>query len=978
VILTLALSSWSLLLASPRLPEGPSLTERDAAAFPWRCIGPVNMGGRITDLAVDPTRPSTYYVASATGGLFKTTNNGATFEAVFEHEGSSSVGAVAIARSAPQTVWVGTGEANARNSVSWGDGVYRSDDGGKTWQHRGLEPTKHVGAIAIHPADPNIVYVAAMGSTWGPNPERGLYRTQDGGESWKRVLFVDDQTGCIDVRLDPTRPEVLYAATYQRQRDEFDEGDPAMRTGSGSGLWRSTDGGNTFERLHAGLPATPMGRIGLDLYGEDPRILYAIVETERTGERGAPPRSEDRASPGIKGVSHEDGGLLVNSVTEGESAAQAGLEVGDVLTRIDDHVIEGLQDFRSALHDYQPGDDASIEYVREGETRTGTFHLLGKLLSSQARSFAGSQGGQVANAQDEQGEDGHETGGVFRSDDRGTTWKRINSLNPRPFYYSQVRVDPSDESRLWVLGIDLHHSVDGGKTFEVTGRRVHSDHHAMWIDPRDGDHVVLGGDGGLYVTWDDSTTWEHLDRIPLAQFYAIAVDRSTPYRVYGGLQDNGSWGGPSATRTEGILASDWVTINGGDGFRCAVDPEDPAIVYSESQNGAIARLDLRTGSTARVTPPGGRGRFNWNTPFLLSPHNSRIFFFAGTVVYRSLDGGANPLVISPEIARTEQGTATALAQSPRDERILYVGTDDGALWRTLDGGVSWERIGENLPGVEKPLYVSDIEPSPFRSETVYLTLDGHRSNDFAAHVFVSTDSGGTWERLTEGLPESSVRTIAVDPVNPDLLFVGNEEGCFVSTDRGARWMPFDAGLPTVPVHDLLIHPDEADLVAGTHGRGIWIADIAPLQHLEAESLAGGPQLFPVQPARVWSRQVSPTLSGSARFIGENPERGAAVYYWLPEELEQAPRLVVRDAAGEELATLRGEKTAGLHRVSWNLRAPRNRRGAQGGRGGFLGFGGSVEPGDYSVTLEVGEEPPARVLKVLPDPLDAERSARFTR
>lgn len=975
MIPTLALFSWPLLLASPHLPEGPNLTERDIAVFPWRCIGPVNMGGRLTGLAIDPTRPGTFYVASATGGLFKTTNNGTTFAAVFENGGSSSVGAVAIAPSAPQTVWVGTGEANARNSVSWGDGVYRSEDGGKSWQHRGLELTKHIGAIAVHPTDPNTVYVAAMGSTWGPNPERGLYRTQDGGESWKRVLFVDERTGCIDVRLDPTRSEVVYAATYQRQRDEFDGGDPATRTGPGSGVWRSTDGGNAFERLHAGLPTTPMGRIGLDVYGKDPRILYAIIETERTGERGAPPRSEDRASPGIKGEDAEEGGCVLTFVREGESAAQAGLQVGDVVTRIGDVQIEGIADLIKQLREYRPGDEAAIEYVREGQVLTGSLHLLGKLMSSRARSFAGSQGGQVANAQDEQGEDGFESGGVFRSDDRGTTWKRINSINPRPFYYSQIRVDPSDETRLWVLGIELHRSVDGGRTFEVTGRRVHADHHAMWIDPEDGEHVVLGGDGGLYVTWDDSATWEHLDRIPLAQFYAIAVDRRTPYWVYGGLQDNGSWGGPSATRTEGILASDWVTINGGDGFRCAVDPEDPAIVYSESQNGAIARLDLRSGLSARVTPPGGRGRFNWSTPFFLSPHNSRILYFAGAVVYRSLDRGANSQVISPEITRTEQGTATALAQSPRDERILYVGTDDGALWRTLDGGVNWERIGENLPGVDRPLYVSDIEPSSFRSETVYLTLDGHRSNDYAAHVFVSGDAGSTWERITEGLPASSVRTIAVDPVNPDLLFVGNEEGCFVSIERGARWMPFDAGMPTVPVHDLVIHPDEADLVAGTHGRGIWIAGIAPLQHLEVESLQGGPHLFPVEPARVWNRQVSPTLSGSARFVGQNPERGAVVYYWLPEELEQAPRLVVRDAAGAELATLRGERSAGLHRVSWNLRAPRDRRGgAQGGRGGGFGGlgGGSVEPGDYSVTLEVGEEPPVRVLKVLPDPLEAER------
>ncbi len=978
MILTLAL--LPLILAAAPPAEAPTLTEKDVAAFPWRCIGPANMGGRLTDLAVHPTRHSTWYVASATGGLFKTTSNGTTFAPVFEHEGSSSVGAVAIAPSAPETVWVGTGEANARNSVSWGNGVYRSDDGGKTWAHQGLELTRHIGGIAIHPTEPSTVYVAAMGSTWGPNPERGLYRTLDGGESWKQVLYVDESTGCIDVRIDPTRPEVVYAATYQRQRDEFDSNDPAVRTGPGSGLWRSTDGGNSFERLHNGLPTEPMGRIGIDLYGADPRILYAIVETERTGERGAPPRSEDRASLGIKGADHETGGCVLTFVREGESAAQAGLVVGDVVTRVGDVTIEGQAHLAKTLRKYGPGDDAEIEFSREGTVLTGTLHLLGKLLNSRARSFAGSQGGQVANAQKEQGEDGLESGGVFRSDDRGTTWTRINSINPRPFYYSQIRVDPSDEKQLWVLGIQLHVSRDGGETFEVTGRSVHADHHAMWIDPEDSEHVILGGDGGLYVTWDDSATWDHLDVLPIAQFYNIAVDRQTPYWVYGGLQDNGSWGGPSARRTGGIAVSDWITVGGGDGFHCAVDPDDPAIVFSESQNGAIARLDLRTGERQRVAPAGGRGRFNWNTPFFLSPHNSQIVFFAGAVVYRSIDGGRSSQIISPEISRAERGTATALAQSPRDEELLYVGTDDGALWRTLDGGGEWKDIVAGLPGIEQPLYVSDIEPSPHDTDTVFLTLDGHRSNDFAPHVFVSEDAGKIWTRIVAGLPEGSVRTIAVDPRNESLLFVGTEFGCYVSIDRGESWTPFDTKLPTVPVHDLLIHPDEADLVAGTHGRGVWIADIAPLQSISARRLSGDPYLFPVQPARIWNQLPSATLSASGRFLGQNPARGAAIYYYLPSKLEEAPRLSVRDATGRELQTIEGSAEAGLHVVRWNLRAQRSARGGggqQGRRPGGFG-GGSVEPGDYSVTLELGEEPPVRAIRVLPDPLSLDAGVRITR
>ncbi len=961
-----------LLFAGPEDESPPRLTEALVAPLEWRNIGPANMGGRVTDLAVHPESPRIFYAATASGGLFKTTSGGIAFEPVFDGEGSASVGAVALAPSAPETVWVGTGEANPRNSVSWGDGVYRSDDGGETWTHRGLEGSRHVGGIALHPKDPRTVLVAAMGSTWGPSPERGLYRTRDGGESWERVLFVDEETGCIDVRIDPDRPEVVYAATWQRQRDEFDGGDPAVRTGPGSGLWRSTDGGDSWERLQGGLPTASMGRIGLDLYRADPRILYAIVETERTGERGAPPRSEERVSLGIKGRDAEEGGFLVESVTEGESAAQAGLQVGDVIRGLDAAEVDGRAALVSAMSGYAPGDEAQVVYLREGEELTAAFHFLGRLLRGRARSFASSQGGQVANAQDEQGENGFESGGVFRSEDRGTTWKRVNSINPRPFYYSQVRVDPTDEKKVWVLGISMHRSLDGGQSFETVARSVHADHHALWIDPLRPDRVLLGGDGGLYASWDGGEVWDHLDVLCIGQLYNVAVDTRTPYRVYGGLQDNGSWGGPSATRGRGIGVGDWIKINGGDGFHCAVDPTDPDTVYSESQNGSIMRLDLRTGARARVMPPGDRRgqRFNWNTPFLLSPHNPSILFYAGSRVYRSIDRGESSVEISPEISRTERGSATALAQSPRDENLLYVGTDDGALWASRDGGREWVDLREKLPGIEQPLYVSDIEPSPHRARSVYLTLDGHRSNDFAPHVFFSDDAGESWEAIDEGLPESSVRCIAVDRINRGLLFVGTEQGCFVSIDAGEHWTAFESGLPTVPVHDLVIHPREADLVAATHGRGVWIADIGPLQTLDSETLTQEAHLFPVQSVTRWSAPPGPEWSGERRFAGENPARGAAVYYYLREDRGEAVALTVRDALGATLRTLEGPGEAGLHLVRWDLRARRGRGG--GGGAAFFrgGMGGGVEVGDYSVALEIGDEPPVRGIRVLPDPLEA--------
>ena len=943
----------------------PSMAPEFLSAMPWRNIGPANMGGRVTDLAVHPEKSRIYYVASATGGLFKTTNGGVTMRPVFDSEGSSSIGAVALAPSAPDVVWVGTGESNARNSVSWGDGVYSSSDGGATWTHRGLSETRHIGAIVIHPTDPSTVYIAAMGRTWGENEERGLFRTRDGGESWEKVLYVDDATGCIDVVLDPSRPDVLIAATYERQRDEFDSNDPAKRTGPGSGLWRSVDAGDSWVRLEDGLPTAAMGRIGLDIYGRDPRVVYALIETERTGERGAPPRSEDRVSLGIRG--RDAGGFVVDSVTDGESAAQAGLQSGDVITRVDDTEIDGRSALVSALKGYAPGQSAELVYTREGSEETATLTLLGRLQRSQGRSFAGSLGGQVANAQDAQGPDGFESGGLFRSDDRGTTWTRINSYNPRPFYFSQVRVDPLDESRLYILGISLSRSTDGGKTFDVVARDVHADHHAMWIDPTDTEHVLLGCDGGVYVTRDDATTWRHIDTLAISQFYNVAVDNRVPYNVYGGLQDNGTWGGPSATRIRGIPKSKWIKINGGDGFHCAVDPTDPNVIYCESQNGSIMRRNISTGEQIRITRGGGDVRFNWSTPFLLSPHNSSLFFYAGSVVFRSIDGGANSQKISDVITRTDRGSATALAQSPVDERLLLVGTDDGALWLTRDAGREWTSIFDRLPGLDGPRYISDIEPSKHRADTIYITVDGHRSNDESAHVFVSDDAGESWTRIVEGLPDVPVRTIAIDPVNPRLLFVGTEFGCFVSIDAGGHWSPFDSGLPTVPVHELVIHPKEADLVAATHGRGIWIADIAPLQSISERLLSSGPHLFPVQDVRRWTRAIGQEFSGAPPYLGDNPATGAAVYYYLPDSQDSGVRLTVRDALGRRVSTLEGPGERGIHLVRWNMLS--QARGTR--RGGFgRGRQNEVEVGDYSVTLELdleSEDNPVRRIRVIPDP-----------
>ncbi|MFT5290687.1 MAG: photosystem II stability/assembly factor-like uncharacterized protein [Planctomycetota bacterium] len=964
----------------PVAEDPPLLAEALLEDLTWRNIGPANMGGRVVDLAVHPGRARIYYVATATGGLWKTTNGGTNFKPVFQFEGSGSVGAVAIAPSVPETVWVGTGESNPRNSVSWGKGVWRSVDGGENWERRGLEKTLHIAQVEVHPTDPALVFVAAMGSTWGPGPDRGLYRTKDGGASWEKVLFVDEQTGCIDVRIDPEDPSVVYAATYERMRDEFDSNDPAQQTGPGSGLWRSLDGGTTWERLQNGLPTVAMGRIGIDLFQADSRTLFAIIETERTGERGAPPRAEDRVSLGIRGVDAEEGGFLVERITAGESGAQAGLEVGDVILQLGSTLIPDRATLVEAMRDYAPGDEAELVYLRGDAEEAGSIRFLGRLLRTQARSYAGSQGGQVANAQGQQGAEGLESGGVFRSDDRGTTWRRINSLNPRPFYYSQVRVDPEDDQRVYVLGISIHASTDGGERFRVIGAQVHADHHALWVDPGDFEHLVLGCDGGVYTSVDGGASWEHQDNLSAGQFYNIAVDDRTPYNVFGGLQDNGTWGGPSATRQGGIATHEWIKVGGGDGFGVAVDPTDQDVLYTESQNGAISRQNLRTGEQERIARPQGRRnmRFAWNTPFLLSAHNSDMFFYAGEVVVRSINRGRTAETISPEITRTERGHATALAQSPLDADTLYVGSDDGALWRTLNGGTEWVDVTEGLIGLDGPRYVADIEPSPHDAATVFVVFDGHRSNDFTPHILVSDDDGKTWERIVSGIPAGDVvRSLVVDRVNRNLLFAGTEFGVYVSIDRGASWTPFRGGLPTVPVYDLVIQQREQDLVAGTHGRGIWIADIAPLQALDAEVLSAGPALLPVQPARTWGRRPGPETSGDRGWSGTNPAAGAALYYYLPEDREDDVSLVVRDAGGNRLRSLEGSGKAGLHLVRWDLRVQRNR--GQGGRGQAArrqsggGFGGgAVDVGDYSVTLELGgTTDPVERLRVLPDPMTSD-------
>ncbi len=956
--------------AATALSLAPGWTQ----ALRWRSIGPANMGGRIVAISVFESDPCTWWVATAGGGLLKTMNNGITFEHQFDKEATVSIGDVCVAPSDKEIVWVGTGENNPRNSVSYGDGVYKSTDGGKTWKNMGLKATFQIGKILIHPKDPNIVYVGALGRLYGPNPERGLFKTTDGGQTWKKILFVDEKTGVIDMRMHPTDPETLIVATYERERDLYDTNDPSKKWGPGGGLHKTTDGGKTFKKLTRGLPGSQLGRIGLDWYRKDPQVVFAIIESEKIGMGPKGARPVGNGYLGLAGRTEEDKTEIVMVAPE-SPAAQAGLLVGDALLAVGDKPVRTYTDFLAAVRDLSAGDKIKLKIGRGATTRDVELTAVERPATGRGpggggpgggsgfgpdpnRPFGAALGGQRENVQDRQQPDGFQYGGVYRSADGGETWTRINSLNPRPMYFSQVRVDPNDEKHLAVLGVSLYRSSDGGKTFRGDGgRRVHSDHHALWIDPRDGRHMILGGDGGLYVTCDRMEHWDHLNHAAIGQFYHVALDTTRDYKVYGGLQDNGSWGGPSRTHNgTGPINEDWVSVGGGDGFKCQVDPNDPDQIYCTSQNGSMARRNLRTGEFAPIRPrdqpppqarartaepaPGSppRYRFNWNTPFLLSHHNSRIFYAAGNVVFRSLDRGNDLRSISPNITRTDKGSATALAESPRNPNIVYVGTDDGALWMTKDGGASWTDVVKNV-GLPKPCYVATIEASRYEEGRAYVAFDGHRSDIDDPLVYVTEDLGASWKPLRGNLPRGSSRCLREDIANPELLYLGTEFGFFVSLDRGQSWSSLNTNLPTVAVHDVAIHPTAGEIVAATHGRSLWVLDVTPLRQTTRAVAKADVHLYKPTPAVRWRN--APSHGGTnRRFEGQNPATGATIDYALARKADKVS-LKVLDVNGAVVSELRATGVPGLHRITWNLaRTP-----APGtGPGGRFGPGGGPRSG----------------------------------
>jgi photosystem II stability/assembly factor-like uncharacterized protein len=884
------------------------------SALRFRSIGPANTGGRVDDFAVArvPGAPDTIYVGTASGGIFKSTNQGTSWTPIFDHvDAMMSIGDLAVAPSNPNVVWAGTGEANNRQSSSWGDGVYKSVDAGRTWTHVGLDQTRHIGRIVIHPRNPEVVYVAAAGHLWGSNAERGVFKTADAGHTWQKVLFVDDNTGATDIVMDPQDPQTLFAAMYQRQRKAwgFDGGGP------GSNIYRTTDGGATWTKLSAGLPKGDKGRIGLDLFPGDGRIVYAVIEA-------------------------------------------AGRDSG-----------------------------------------------------------------------------------VYRSTDRGDTWTQLGSLNPRPLYYSQIRIDPKDKSRVYLLGSNrgFYISDDGGRDFKEVFSTVHSEDHALWIDPDDTNHLIVGGDGGVSISWDRGATWEFRDNLPIGQFYEISADMADPFTVCGGLQDNGHWCIPSATRNRnGIANRDAFNIGSGDGFYARIDPADPHVVVIESQEGRANRVDLRTLERQAIAPvtqrptgtglrtsrgdpsPSSRGepspsaereRWNWNTPIVMSSFDPKVLYIGSNMVFRSADRGVTWKAISGDLTAqvdrdtlemmgtrvgpdalsrhdgvTSYSTLTTIGESPLDAKLLYTGSDDGRVHVTRDGGATWSDITARVAGLPANAYVSSLLPSRHAVSRVYATFDNHYNDDYRALVFVSDDYGQKWRSIAANLPQTSVHRLREDPKNARLLFLGHERGLHVSMDGGASWTPFNANMPNVPVDDLLIHPRDHALVLGTHGRGVWIMDdIAPIEALTPDAVASDAFLVPPAHARLLSIYNPQAWYGAGQYFAPNPDFGAVLVYYLREGATGDATISIHDASGAAVRTLQGPARRGLNRVSWDLRMdPPIAGGDRESPPGAGGFGGSptgptVLPGTYDVSIKTSGRTLAGKVTVDADPRvtfsDADRQTR---
>ncbi|MGH9795810.1 MAG: VPS10 domain-containing protein [Candidatus Acidiferrales bacterium] len=870
------LVALAILLLTPVALAQPS-SEDLLRDMRWRNLGPGNFAGRVVD--VEALESDFRYVlcASASGGVWKSVNAGATWEPIFDNYGSASIGDVAIFQKDRNIIWVGAGEANNRNSVAWGDGIYKSTDGGKTFTNVGLRDTYQIARIVTHPTDPNIVYVAAIGNLWAYNGDRGLFKSTDGGKSWSKLaggLPNDGKTGATDLVMHPGNPNTLYVAFYQRLRQpwRFDSGGP------NGGIFKSTDAGKTWKKLITGLPTGDTGRIGLTVHRKNPKIVMAMIE-----------------------------------------------------------------------HGNRPAEDHA-DYA--DMTKLGT--------------------------------------GVYRSEDAGATWRFVNRYNNRPFYYSQIHIDPHDHQRVYLLTTTIRISRDGGRTFVPGDASFEGglDYHAMWHDPVTPGRYYLGKDKGLTLTHDGGETFILFDNMPIGQFYAVGLDMRDPYMVCGGTQDNGTWCGPHFSRdVRGTQNDSFWKLHWGDGMFIQIDPADWRKAYTEAENGSFRRYDMFTHSIEPSAPvpqnitnysdvvkekprnprqlPDENFRFNWRAPLVMSPHSSSTLYLGGNYLFRTTDSGRQWEIISPDLStndpkKTDPNTGgltrdatgaethcsiTAISESPVSKGVIWIGTDDGNIQVTRDNGAMWSNVRSHITGVPDGIWVSSVEASHFDAAVAYVTFDGHRSSDFRSFLFKTSDYGATWTDLSGGFPQRqspasphghALYVVREDLRNRNLLFAGSEFAVFISQDGGQTWRYFINGFPTVAVHDLVIHPRDNDLVAGTHGRGFWVLDdITPLQQLTPEVQAQAAHLFEQRPATIWEDQSRGGVRGHFYFAAPNPpyiperseaskvrgrlESGALINYYLREPARDVV-LTILDEEGNLVRTLDVVGNPGINRAVWDLRA----------------------------------------------------------
>ena len=864
-----------------------SITAQESpfAKMKWRAIGPANMGGRVTAVEGTPGNPSTFYIAGADGGLHKTTNGGTTFKEIFLGQKSYSVGAVKIAPSDQNVIYLGSGEGDPRNSVGYGHGVYRSTDAGETWDHIGLEKTERIKRIVVHPNDPDVACVCAMGKEWGPNKERGIFKTVDGGKNWKHVLYLDEDTGCSDIDINLSNPRIMYAGmwTFRRLPWRFDEG------GKETAVYRSKDGGDSWHKVMKGFPETDMARIGVQVAQSNPNIVYVITE------------------------------------------------------------------FKDA-------------------------------------------------------------GSLFKSEDKGNTWKMVNdnkNINFRPFYYSDIRVDPTNENTLYSLSGGLFKSINGGESFDRIADDVHGDHQSFWIDPNNSDYLISGSDGGFQLSWDQGANWDIINNIELSQFYQMDIDMLEPYNVYGGLQDNGCWVGPSnSLNRKGILKRHWKRLSYGDGYFAVPIPGSEHEVYTNLQGGVPFHVNAKTGVVRSIHPfpkiTGSAGdaienhkyRFNWDAPLHISPHDPNTVYFGGNVVFKSSDRGHSWDVISPDLTtndkdkqRTSGGTIyqdnTAaefhcsilyIAESPVEAGVLYAGTDDGNLHVSTNAGEDWSNVNKKLPGLPDFAWISKIHASEHDAGTAFVAVDNHRSDDFKPYAYMTTNYGASWTKIVNGLPtDDYVKVIRQDPKNPNTLVLGMEHGVFISWDKGSNWAKINNNLPPASVRDLRIHPRERDIIVATHGRGVWILDDASplLDHkVNTEAI----HAFDIRPATKWNMYAQIENMGQRTYKAENPAYGANINLFTKAKPNAPVEVNITDADGFMVRTIIDSTfQAGINRIVWDLKTDPPLKLTNPAPGGWRGpFKPTVGAGTYKASITVDGQTLTKEIIVKPDPrIELDQSAYET-